>query len=533
MDESSVYAAAAIMIGTVSAIALAALQSDRVGRHILAPNRLLTKRLLSYHYQWNQSLQLQKLKLRYYWHGDLGKGDDPTTLILTLDQELDDLVQAIVASKMNDSSSAMYTVGSIAKDENAQDVREYFLWLFHAQEKKVIQVPAVAFGLKLAEAFEKKICSSTLCFVHDAAAGTGLQFITQLLKECCKETVTVVANGNTPAWMIQWALLKDQRVYSNTKLHRLLFALCRLEAQPFRRPINTVVLMIPTAVVPILLPALHDTFPDDRHVLCYTGCVRTVQYAEATRGMFRKTQVPSNLAEAVSFGKNPVQHNTPVNANAQLSMHIMSPYPQALADLPVDTAGIVETWMAAVDTYLVHKNEMQVTNFLPYVCRLDYMVDNGPLEKNQSPRYWSIRSLVQFVTGTAARELSDQMQNAIVCWLKAYKAPADPDTIEHPLRKEIENCVFQHKLILLANKILLDTVVPQQHWTLKQATKRGCACCIPDDDPDGEIFFARRNGTLAKGVNRGATFSDGGVKSSRSRSYVDGSSAFAFDPNHF
>lgn len=539
-DSFSAYTAVAIAVGSLTAVALAALQSDRATRLILAPKRLAVKRLQSYQYRWSQALQLQKLKLRYYWNGGAGKGDDPTTTILTTEQELNDLVESIVSQK----TPTPYKIGSIAKDEKAKGAQDYFLWLFNSQESEVVQVNAVLFGLKLAEALDKKISSSTLCFVSDVAAGTGANFITELMKECCKDTVAVVADGATPTWMIQWALLKERRVYSNTKLQRLLYALCRLETLPFPRAIQTVAVMIPTAVAPILLPALHEVFPDDRHVFCYTGCVQTVQYAEAKRGTFRKAQIPLDLREAISLGKDAVQYTTPVNANLQSSVHIMPPYSQALADLPVETAGTVETWMAAVDTYLVRKQEQQAADFLPYVCKLDYILQDGPLEKNKSARYWSIRSLVQYVTGSASRELTDQKQDAIISWLTDYRPPADAASLTHPLRKQIENCVFQHKLILIANKVLLDTVAPQQHWTLKQAMKRGCACCIPDDDPDGEAFFARRNAAFASAANSRSTTTDGAsgfafdptavsAKLAQSRGYVDGKSVFAFDPTQF
>ena len=512
---------------------MTALQSDRVGRIILSPGQLSVKRLRSYQHQWSQSIQLQKLKLRYYWNGGLGKGEDPTTSILTTDEELDDLVRSIVSDNANNSLSAMYTVGTIAKDEHNKDGQEYFLWLFNAQEKKVVQVPAVAFGTKLAEAFENHIFSCTLCFVHDATAGIGSQFIARLMKECFCDTVAIVAGGLTRAWMFQWALLKEQGLHSNAKLHRLLYALCRLETMQFSRSISSVVMVSPTSMVPILLPALHETFPDDRHVFCYTGCVQVVKYAEANRRIFQKLQIPTNLEDATSFGEDPVQFSTPVNADVQSSVHIMPPYSQALADLPVDTAGIVDTWIAAVDTFLKCKKEQRAADFLPYVCRLDYILQEGPIEKNKSSRYWSLRSLVQYMRGSASRELSDQIQDAIVSWLTDYKIPEDANALRHPFEKQIENCVFQHKLILLANKILQDTVAPRQHWTLKQAMKRGCACCIPEDDPDGEAFFSRRNKSLVELDNRDAAYMDGVAEPTRPRGYMDGKLAFAFDPTRF
>merc|ERR1712151_323825 len=106
----------------------------------------------------------------------------------------------------------------------------------------------------------------------------------------------------------------------------------------------------------------------------------------------------------------------------------------------------------------------------------------------------------------------------------------------------IEECVFQHKQILLQNKTLKDTVQPTQHWTLKQAVRKGgCLCCAPEGDGEEEEEEAEQQmkqlreqdmkGKPKKGKQTN-TF-NGVVTSSSKRHrpmYVDGKNTFAFDP---
>ena len=93
-------------------------------------------------------------------------------------------------------------------------------------------------------------------------------------------------------------------------------------------------------------------------------------------------------------------------------------------------------------------------------------------------------------------------------------------SLQHIYKKQIENAVFQHKLILIANKTLQDTVLPAEHWTLKQAAKRGCSCCMLDEDDDAQ----------AEGSSVPEIMSS---SSTNRRGYVDGKAGFAFDPGQF
>ena len=142
------------------------------------------------------------------------------------------------------------------------------------------------------------------------------------------DTVRCIPN---PAWMVQWALLAQQNIYSAAKLSRCLYALCRIEAamspqtsvvgkDTRSKSVQTVLFTIPMAVVPVLLPVLHDIFPDDRHVFAYTGCIQTVS-AAATLGTInsaRQNKIAtansrSSLKQALQF-EHAAAFTTPINA---------------------------------------------------------------------------------------------------------------------------------------------------------------------------------------------------------------------------
>jgi hypothetical protein len=120
-------------------------------------------------------------------------------------------------------------------------------------------------------------------------------------------------------------------------------------------------------------------------------------------------------------------------------------------------------------------------------------------------------------------------------------------TISDTERTAIENCVFQHKSILIGNKTLKDTVLPKQHWTLKQASRAGCSCCGPDPY-DEEMEETREESTLllsslsmsrpvASEMNQIITtarkLGDPTTMAKTSIGYVDGKTRFAFDPTKF
>jgi hypothetical protein len=535
------------------AIGLAVLQTDWAGRKLLTPSRLLEKRFQSYIYAWNQAMELFKLKLDFFRSGKRIRNyqETPVSRIFQTDSEIQEFVKEVTAAKTDKIQYRIAKIdSSTSNQQNNNNNNEHSLYCFAChhddeddtmEKNEYIQIdPLSKFATQLADHLERIISTIPFCFLYDVAAGEASALCTGLLQPACKDHVRIIPN---PTWLIQLGILAQQRVYATSKIQKIIYALCRWEAMmnpPCTttgggKDIYTIVVTIPTAMTPVLLPLLHDIFPDDRHVFAYTGCVQTCGYASIRRQAFQKTSIPQTLERAIQWD-NPVAYTTPIQK--WNSVHTMPPFPSALAALPVDMAGTVECWMAAVDMYLIRKEQLPATAFLPYVCKIDYLL-NGSASTDAAeilpgtPQYWAVRSLLQYMTGHKSRELSSETMDAAIAYLRDYQRTSSDNSslLQHPYAGQIENVVFHHKLILIANKILLDTVAPTEHWTLKQAMKRGCACCMPEED-DEEVEIAKAN-KYVDGKNKFAFDPTAFTSSGKQSNYTDGKSGFAFDPTEF
>lgn len=594
-DSSFFLAAAATAL--TAAVTLVAWQSDSVSRRwLLSPDALATKRHQEYVYRWNQALQKAIYRFQHVQEQIIINESERTTMdssssssLLLLhtsfphtEADLDALVESIVDTKkkqqqqqpMNDHSEwRIARLGTAAGDAVS---KELYVWLIRSQQQSpqqhshtnskysYVQVPLTRFGLKLAEAFERQstVVTSTFCFVVDAAsAGVASSFLVDLIQRAAADTSSPrLLVMDRPWWMATLAVLVNSRTVARHTLERIFWTLLRLEALRAPAHTTTIVVRLPgSATTPLLLPLIQAVFPDDRIVVAYTGCVASVQAAVTTRRAYPRASLANSLDDALRF-TDPVADTTPLVAfNSSSSCHLMKPYAAALAALPLEQADTVETWMAAVDAYLRLKQEEEQWNdqaavprttkndFLPYVFKLDYVLDDNssstdPLERG-TPRYWAVRSLWQYVTGSKSREVPSEIMDAALRFVQDYTSSSSSRATTPVVlvdRRAIEQAVFQHKLILLENKTLLDTVQPAQHWTLKAAVKKGCACCLPEDEEEQEAALARMAARLhqraAAVVIDGATDGEETEEAStrtRPAGYVDGKTMFAFDPTRF
>jgi hypothetical protein len=533
---------------TAVAVALVALQSDTVAGMIMNPDQINARRAAKFLYRWNQALA--RVVVRCYW---ASVGPNVTDDIRANENELlqttfFDATEKMVAFSKElvvNGNSNQLRVLRIGADERIVNSKEHFVWLVNCTSRELYQLPLTRFCTILAEQFHQQVTSTTFCFVADASGQQGSRLVVDLIKAVDSNTSVLLLQQ--PVWMVCLAGIVEQRVYSNETLQRIVFALCRLEATLVANGISTVLVTLPgQSVVPQLMPLLQRTFPDHRHVFMYTGCIATVQSSLNTRRA--ETNASATFApswdETLKFTDS-VVYTTPLALLK--STHVMEPFRKALASLPLEQADVVETWMTAVDTYFALKEQQQ--GYLPYVCKLDYLW--GSLDQNDntisndtttaalkiaapgSPSYWALRSLLQYVTGSKSRPVSVEKMDAAVHWLRSYvleersRGPCVPKkqvqlVNKNPHALSIENAVFQHKLILIENKTLLDTVQPAEHWTLKAAVKRGCACCVVGEEEEEE--------EEEEAIERSAT-------TRRQRTvanpYVDGSTTFAFDPAKF
>lgn len=549
---------AASAVAALGVISLTALQSDACSRLVLSPGQLQSKRCQEYQYKWSQALEKTELQLQYCWAGGVHKFDADmeqlVTEIWTLEDEINEFIQDVLLPCAKE-----ICVGRIGVMHAGQ--KEYYIWLYHTSchVSRIYQVPLGLFGRLLAAQQERHVTRTTFCFVSDASSGAAVDCLVDLVDAAAKACSVVTVRD--PVWMVVLARLVEQRVLlaGSETLQTLVFSLCRLEALKVQEQEDTVLITVPQAIVPVMLPILQQVFPDDRHVFSYTGCIPAVQTALAQVAKAPRAVVPDHMRQAVRF-TNPVAICTPLSQTSSSSAlskstNVMEPFTRALQALPVRMAQVTETWMAAVDAFFQLKEDEKDNGYLPYVFRLDYIVNNntGKLPEATSDCYWSAMSLLQFVTGSKSRQVSSQTTDAVLSWLRdvtvapaaqaaGLSAAATP-AISASHKKSIENCVFQHKLILIANKTLKDTVQPAQHWTLKAAAKRGCSCCAPEEEDDNdndendqtdgndEGGILNMMASPATTTTRTSNVSSSGRSSNNK--YVDGKTTFAFDPSKF
>jgi hypothetical protein len=558
---------AASLVGT-----LALLQSDTVSRRILHSSKLERKRRGEYKYQWKAAIDKTKLQLDYYLAGGMEAcKEDPECVWKNMEYVSGDSDMDVLIAKILDKTDKTSRYYALKIDKDPHDTTdEYFLFLAQEVSQKAIkvyEVPLVNFGMKLSEAFENQLTTTALCFVADASSGMASKVLERLVQEA-KTGVAVVSE---PFWMTQLACLSEASVLASSKIKKLLFALCRLDAWSVRENMGdakTVMITLPgQATVPTLLPLVQAVFPEDRHLFCYDGCVASVQ-----RGMYEKRQYKrgvlyKQLSSIINgLCQDPVRFTTPLPCNSPLtkdaSLRTLS---EALSNVPVRQAQVVEAWMSSVDAYFKLKQEENTNGYLPFVLKMEFLTEPIGNFEPKSDSFWSLTALLQFITGCRSRALPEGVVDAAKEWLKDYNqqfhskdraAMNKAVVITESQRKLIENCCFQHKLILIGNKTLQDTVLPREHWTLKQATRAGCSCCGPDpyeqmeEEEEAEEMKADRSssagvldlsspGAFAMAFKTDNPTLNGGIKKKVDNTgktkpgYVDGKMGFAFDPTRF
>jgi hypothetical protein len=552
--------------------ALVLAQSDWFSRTIAcSPEQLQRKRVASYQYQWNQAV-IRQIRLFY--------GKSPSQAmecaeLITTEEEIRDLVQRLVRAQQQHSSKGkpenkkaehfeelrILHIGrdseimpSSSSSMSSNPIDAYFVWLQYFERegestaprtRRIWQIPMLKFGIAFKEAMEKFLIRNiTLCFIYDATPQCTSSIIVPLLTTVTKlfppevslssssSSIPPVNVSRNPAWIVQLSLLlaaSQEETTSYQSLQQCLFAFCCLEACFLRvaetASHSTMIYTIPMSIIPIVLPLLHDLFPDDRHVFCYTGCLQTLSHkpplgAHSDLDFFAfHTDVAWTTPIYMQSRKLEGSSSMFVSAAGGGGHLRPESFYRAMTQLPLDVASITECWMAALDTLLVRQKQKGIS-FLPYVCKVDYLL---PSPADMTNRRWSVRSLLQYVTGTKSREMASETLDAACRWL----AEQPPPMSTSPWQRAVENVVFQHKLILLPNKTLVDTVQPSEHWTLKQSAKLGgCSCCGPneDDDEEGEMV----GGTAL--ISREDMFR---INPIHTRGFVDGKTAFAFDPSQF
>ncbi len=332
-----------------------------------------------------------------------------------------------------------------------------------------------------------------------------------------------------PAWMVTLAYAIEQKNIPKSHCAKILFALARLDAWRVRKDVGesrTVVVSLPgQACTAPLLTTLQEAFPHERHVFVYNSCIDSV-----SRGL--RLEHDSSRMDCIPM--------------SQLTGVDVKKYRELLKNLPFDKAGIVEAWMSSVDAFLKLKHEEKKTGYMPFVCRLGFLMSQfGTLGNgNEDQSHLALLNLLQYVTGSRSRPLKEHVVVAASETLTELRK-AELELIKKHERnlsdyeKEvIKECAFVHKGILIQNKTLMDTVQPREEWSLKAAKKlTSCACCMPgegDEDSDEEDQDnSIQNDSGIKREDREKKVAKRSITATPSGQYVDGKSMFAFDPSKF
>lgn len=473
--------AASVAIVGLSTISLA--QLDSFSRSILSPVSLQQKRSKSYQYQWEKDAEkclMQTLRLN-------NKGE---AIFLNDEQE----IRAFLKNCLLDKTLQIVAIGI---DKKLKDYEGALVWIFSSLKENLVKIPLRKIAPLLQEAMDSIVFTSTLCIVADASGGLGSTVISEVMK-ASNSRVPILSE---PVWMAQFAVLMEQKPYLLPLdiYKQCLMGLLRLQTYKYQKESTVVVTLPGQATVSTLEPVLFELFPHERHVFIYDSCCKTV-----SRVLARQHK---------SKGGESIRHTTPLYSSLTRQVPKMLKELQAL---PQGVASITETWMTSINTYLQLKDgdkerrKLKEPEYIPFCCRLDNL-RNYDL---------ALENLLQSILGARSRALPQEMVQEATSALQKVLGENDVPTMMN-YEKKIQEVVFCHKLILLENKTLLDTVVPSKEWSLK-STRRimGCACCDPEEDEEEEEEnLGSSKETLVSNLTR--------------PKFVDGKTAFAFDPTQF
>jgi hypothetical protein len=491
------------------------IESDFVARCLLSANQLQARRLAKYRSRFWQSHVSFKIS-----------NHDSDVQLLVKDEDLKRFVQDCLQKGADDSSKSLEIL-AVGNDEKQPNSNELYVWiLLHGNH---YQAPLKKFGMLMADVMENTMSTKALCIVADASGGLGNQLISDILNQCTDLNVVrslsflsslfKVNNSvyfsimhpfsilfpfpqpvlSETTWLAQFAVLVEDALLSRHALQRCMFGLVRLETYWMPQQCKTACISLPgMAVTAPLLPILQACFPCDRHVFIYDGCVDVLRR--------RSHHVGSRWAYAPPLSRS-------------LTQQVLT-LADALQNVSISVAETTECWMTSVDAMLRLKEEEKTNEYLPFVCRLKFILSQG----SDTDRNLAVRNLLEYMTGSKSRPLPENTIKNAQTVVDDYKMRSHVSPMNVELQRSIEDCVFRHKLILLGDKILMDTVIPNKDWTLKAAKKvSGCSCCAPEDeDEDGDTIntlaaqvLERVNSTLPKPA------------------YMDGKTTFAFDPTRF
>jgi hypothetical protein len=154
-------------------------------------------------------------------------------------------------------------------------------------------------------------------------------------------------------------------------------------------------------------------------------------------------------------------------------------------------------------------------------------------------------NVLQYILGSSssnksARSLSSStplVQQAFSLLVQHHSSNNPTNVVVTPnQRTTIEALVFCHKSILIGDKTLVDTVLPQLHWTLRAAKKKSsCACCLTPEEEEEENDNSQKKPMEVSPPSHTVSINASTTANNTSKhlKFVDGRAKFAFDPSAF
>jgi hypothetical protein len=465
----------------LTASCLILLSSDFVSRRIFSSEQLYSKRRQDQLFELDKAIQYSIQMLRQHVNEGYqfdSESEKSITDVILADDDISNLVKGVFDSESNLAPMIV----AISKDLSLPMDQLYIFIAFpqpNAVQKdgsrrynRRVQVPLLKFCSVLASLFKDQETNAAICFIADASSSLSSQVLGKLIHECLVDVPLI----QEPAWMTWMALLIRRSAVDSTEAETVIYALVNLEI--YRRlhlsgKFNTIVLSLPgQSCSSIMMPILQKLFPHERHIFAYDGCVRSVE-----RGLsLHKGVITSELDLSVESMPRDVSASVPCVPLYQK----LPGLPACLGQLNRSTASVVEAWMASVDAFINLKENEQ---YLPFVCKMDYL-----LSDDKKISELALTNILEFITGSRPQNLDKQVFHAAKNVLAELKEVWRKDMergfrMDFNCRKLIENCVFTHKMILIGNTTLRDTVEPRKKFSLK-STKcdTSCACCFGGDE---------------------------------------------------
>ena len=468
----------------LTASCLILLSSDFVSRRILSPEQLYSKRRQDQLYDLDNAIKHSIQNIRQHvnegYQFDSESEKSITDVILSVD-DVSNLVKGILDSE----SKLAPMVVAISKDLSLPMDQLYIFLAFPQQDavqkdgsrryNRRVQVPLLKFCTALASIFKNQNESSAICFIADASSSLSSEILGKVICNCQAKLPLV----QEPAWMIWLSMLIRRSMMDSTEAETVIYALIKLEVYSrlhLSGTFNTIVFSLPgQSCTPIMMPILQKLFPSERHVFAYDGCVRSVERGLALhKGLISDTpdlaveSMPRHLSACVPC--MPLQQK-------------LSGLPACLRKLNRATAGLVEAWMASVDAFITLKENEENNQYSPFVCKMEYF-----LSDDEKMPELALTNILEFITGSRPKFLDEDVVRAAKSIMVDFRKDMKQDMVKilriNPdSHKLIENCVFTHKMILIGDKTLIDTVEPREKWRLK-TTKciNTCACCFGEDE---------------------------------------------------